>query len=186
LHHLVHRADGGSHDAMNLALICSSCHRSHHEGTLTITGTAEHLDVRRPGQAISIADPGAHVGAPAEPPMCQAPAPGAPAETEAGAHMNPPVEPNAEIPDRAHVESVSLDQPGDRAEPPSQLDVAVLRAQTKDALIRLGWRPAIASAAVSAAWARVGSHATLEQLIGEALRQCPRSSTTAARVPQAP
>ena len=187
LHHLIHRADGGSHDAMNLALVCSSCHRSHHEGTLTILGTAEHLDVRRPGQAISIAEPGAHVGAPAEPPMCQAPAHGAPAktETETGAHMNTPVGPSAEIPDRAHVQSVSLDQPGDRKEPPTQLDVAVVRAQTKDALIRLGWKPAIASAAVSTAWARVGPHATLEQLIGEALRQCPRPSM-AARVPQAP
>jgi len=35
---LVHRADGGTHDASNLALVCSACHLAHHRGALTITG----------------------------------------------------------------------------------------------------------------------------------------------------
>ena len=176
LHHLVHRADGGSHDASNVALICGSCHRSHHEGTLTITGTAEHLDVRRPGQAISVVELGAHVDAPVAPI----------AVTQPCAHMGVPVGPSAEVQDRAQVEPVLLDNPGAREEPPTQLDVAVRRAQTKGALIALGWKPAIASAAVATALATVGSHATLDQLIREALRQCPRPSATVARVPQAP
>ena len=47
LHHLVHRADGGNHDASNVILACSSCHQSHHAGTLTISGTADHLEVHR-------------------------------------------------------------------------------------------------------------------------------------------
>ena len=69
VHHLVHRADGGSHDASNLILACSACHQAHHAGTLTITGTAEHLEVRRPGRSTSPAATvgtsiGAHVGAP--------------------------------------------------------------------------------------------------------------------------
>jgi hypothetical protein len=51
IHHVVHRADGGSHDASNLCLLCSSCHLAHHRGALTITGTADHLEVRHPGQA---------------------------------------------------------------------------------------------------------------------------------------
>ncbi|TMQ05131.1 MAG: HNH endonuclease, partial [Deltaproteobacteria bacterium] len=55
LHHLVHRADGGSHDALNLAILCSACHLAHHRGALTMTGTADHLEVRRPGQANSAA-----------------------------------------------------------------------------------------------------------------------------------
>jgi hypothetical protein len=190
LHHLVHRADGGSHDAMNVALICGSCHRSHHEGTLTITGTAEHLDVRRPAQAISVVGLGAH--APVAPIAVTRPCAhmGAPVahieETQPCAHMGAPVGPSAEVQDRAQVEPVLLDNPGVREEPPTQLDVAVRRAQTKGALITLGWKPAIASAAVATALATVGSHATLDQLIREALRQCPRPSATVARVPQAP
>ncbi len=47
LHHLVRRADGGSHDPSNLVLLCSSCHIAHHDGRLTITGTADALEVRR-------------------------------------------------------------------------------------------------------------------------------------------
>ena len=76
LHHLIHRAEGGSHDASNIILACSACHQSHHDGVLTISGTADHLEVRRPGhvalaadahglraKASSIANAGAHVGA---------------------------------------------------------------------------------------------------------------------------
>jgi hypothetical protein len=55
LHHIVHRADGGSHDAKNIALVCSACHLAHHRGTLTIIGTAAHLLIRRSGPAISSA-----------------------------------------------------------------------------------------------------------------------------------
>jgi hypothetical protein len=32
LHHLIHRADGGGHDASNLVLLCSACHLAHHRG----------------------------------------------------------------------------------------------------------------------------------------------------------
>jgi hypothetical protein len=57
---------------------------------------------------------------------------------------------------------------------PSKLDAAVLRTQAKQALVGLGWRPAIANAAVVAAMAALGAEATLERLIFEALRRCPR------------
>ena len=56
----------------------------------------------------------------------------------------------------------------------SQLDVAVLRTQSKEALVGLGWKPVIATAAVAAACAALGTEVTLEQLIFEALRRCPR------------
>jgi Holliday junction resolvasome RuvABC DNA-binding subunit len=55
---------------------------------------------------------------------------------------------------------------------PTKLDAAIVRMQTKDALIGLGWKPAIAQAAVIAASAALGAEATLERLIFEALRRC--------------
>ncbi|MBC8070476.1 MAG: HNH endonuclease, partial [Deltaproteobacteria bacterium] len=48
VHHIVHRADDGGHDASNVCLLCSSCHQAHHAGTLMIRGTATELEVRRP------------------------------------------------------------------------------------------------------------------------------------------
>jgi len=139
IHHLVHRTDGGGHDPLNLALLCSSCHLSHHRGALTITGTADHLEVRRhaePGEGAG-ASTGAHVGAAADPLAC------GDANTSAA----------------------------------SKLDIAVLRTQAKEALIGLGWKSAIAQAAVAAASAVLGTQTTLEPLIFEALRRCPQSGT---------
>ena len=65
LHHLIHRSDGGSHDALNLALLCGSCHRAHHRGALTISGTADHLEVHRHAEPSAEVATDAHVGAPA-------------------------------------------------------------------------------------------------------------------------
>jgi hypothetical protein len=58
------------------------------------------------------------------------------------------------------------------ADATSKLDVAVLRTQAKAALTGLGWKPAIAHAAVAAAVA-MGADMTLESLIFDALRRCP-------------
>jgi len=55
----------------------------------------------------------------------------------------------------------------------SKLDVIIVRAQAKAALIGLGWKPAIAHAAVAAAAAAQGPEMALERLIFEALRRCP-------------
>jgi hypothetical protein len=112
LHHVIHRADGGSHDPMNLRIQCSACHLALHRGTLAIATTASgQLEARR------------------------------------------------------------------RNEPPSstsaKLDAAIVCTQARDALVGLGWKPAIARAAVDEAWFHVGSDAALEPLIREALRRCP-------------
>jgi len=128
IHHLVHRTDGGSHDAGNLALLCSSCHLAHHRGALMITGTAEHIEVRRAAEPNAIARTGAHVG--------------------------------AVVDGNAHVGVATM------------LDAAIVRTQTKAALVGLGWKPAIANVAVAAAVAALGTEATLEQLTFEALRRC--------------
>ena len=45
--------------------------------------------------------------------------------------------------------------------------------QARDALVGLGWKPAIARAAVEEAWFHVGPDAAVERLIREALRRCP-------------
>jgi hypothetical protein len=55
---VVHRADGGGHEAGNLILLCSACHLAHHRGLLAITGTAERLEIRRLGQTTPAGDRG--------------------------------------------------------------------------------------------------------------------------------
>ena len=59
----------------------------------------------------------------------------------------------------------------------SRLDAAILRTQATAALTSLGWKPAIAHAAVAAATAAAahGPELTLERLIFESLRRCPAS-----------
>jgi hypothetical protein len=54
-----------------------------------------------------------------------------------------------------------------------RLDAAILCAQAKTALTGLGWKPAIAHAAVAAAAASQGVDITLERLVFESLRRCP-------------
>jgi hypothetical protein len=56
----------------------------------------------------------------------------------------------------------------------STFGLAAMRTQARDALVGLGWKSAIASAAVDEASAQVPSAATIEVLIREALRRCPR------------
>ena len=49
LHHIVRRADGGTHEPSNLTLRCFSCHAAHHDGRLVIRGTApDRLRTERP------------------------------------------------------------------------------------------------------------------------------------------
>jgi hypothetical protein len=40
VHHIVHREHGGTHDASNLLLLCGGHHQLHHEGFITIEGSA--------------------------------------------------------------------------------------------------------------------------------------------------
>ena len=124
-------------------LACSGCHLAHHRGALTITGTADHLEVRRPAEPSPVKAIDAHVGAPAN----------------GNAHVDAVANGNAHV--GAHM----------------KLDSAIVRTQAKEALVDLGWKPAIAQAAVSAASAALGAETTLERLIFEALRRCPRPSS---------
>jgi hypothetical protein len=228
LHHIIHRADGGSHDAFNIILCCSACHQSHHAGVLTISGTAEHLEVRRPGElALSDMDErmiqdnsnadeqGAHgvlssrmTGAASD----QKSFPRSIVVTSNRVNVSDDSlsvirsfvvdtdvggvdslsarvggDANGDIAgaDDANDEVAGAGSPNDTAAGAairtagagvgitSRLGVTILCTQAKAALTGLGWKPAIAQAAVAAAAAARGAGATLEQLIIESLRHCP-------------
>jgi hypothetical protein len=186
IHHLVHRADGGIHDASNLALLCSACHLAHHRGALTISGTADHLEVLRPAQAPRMG--ARHDGALGESSTAAILAVRADAREDAcdvapenadglpGNAMRPITASAAEA--GAHVDAPGAGPiPAARAPSRSRFEAAILHTQARSALTGLGWKPAIAHAAVDAAAAALGLEVTLERLIFESLRRCPVSKT---------
>jgi hypothetical protein len=145
IHHIVSRADGGTHDPSNLTLRCDACHTAHHVGRLSISGTAPNnlTTVRTPtignatvhhrsssvavGGSRTTSRPGAHVGA----------------------------------------------DLGSRVDGPSRLDRAIARTNAIAALTSSGYKRHIATAAVDEASAHVGAEAPLEVLLREAFRRCP-------------
>jgi hypothetical protein len=65
IHHIIRRADGGTHDPSNLRIQCSACHLALHRGTLGITGSRDELIVTRPNAPTSHVGPNpvqSHVG----------------------------------------------------------------------------------------------------------------------------
>jgi hypothetical protein len=201
LHHLIHRADGGSHDASNIVLACSACHQAHHDGRLTISGTADRIEVRRRGPSPSAhvdatnAAPAARLGAHVDAmsaarlrthvdtaPVAHS---GAHVDTapvaRSGAHVGATpvarfgahVDATPVARSGAHVGATSADRLGAHVDAADKLDGAIVRTQAKAALIGLGWKPTIAQAAVAAAGAALGTELALERLIAEALRRCP-------------
>lgn len=60
--------------------------------------------------------------------------------------------------------------------PHDRLRAAVCREEVKSALLGLGWKPAVARAALAGALAALEMNATFDQLLREALRRCPRPS----------
>jgi hypothetical protein len=178
LHHLIHRADGGSHDASNIVLACSSCHQSHHAGTLAISGTADHLEVHRP-EHVALA-PGARDVSINTSSSANADAVGATheitsvvgASTHSAADVTSSVASAGAHVGAAHATS-SIANTDAVVHRSSRLDAAILHTQAKAALTALGWKPAIAHAAVTAAAAVQGAELKLERLIFESLRRCP-------------
>jgi HNH endonuclease len=121
LHHVVHRADGGGHEAGNVVLLCSACHMAHHRGALAISGTAEHLEIRRVEQATPLVNGGYQAASTI-------------ASASAVAHAE-----TADVPisnARAHVDTADVPIANARADvdAPSKLDTAILRTQAKAAL----------------------------------------------------
>jgi HNH endonuclease/RuvA, C-terminal domain len=170
IHHIVHRANGGSHNASNLILLCSACHQAYHRGTLAVTGTANRLKIRRPRQPSLVAD--RHDRHDRHDPLVHANFIGTPVvHAEDAKVATTGVDVNA----RAHVGAPHVTKADARAHvgATQELDVAILRTQAKAALTGLGWKPAIAHAAVAVATAEAGANVTLEQLIRASLRHCP-------------
>lgn len=91
--------------------------------------------------------------------------------------IDPPSEAIAITNTGVHVDACfapsSMDSTGAHVGSASKLDAVIVRTQAKAALTELGWKPAVAHAAVAAAAAAQGTDATLEQLIFESLRRCP-------------
>jgi hypothetical protein len=199
IHHIVHRAEGGSHDALNLCLLCSACHSAHHSGLLTIAGAADRLKIRRTGEPATGAGASAHahvgaVGAVATGPEHGVDTPGhervdadgsAHASIDGSAHASIDGSAHASVDGSAHAsvdgsvrasvvtEAIaSVDGPADACA--SKLQAAIVRAQVKSALVGLGWKPATAAPAVAAAIAALGPDAPIERLIFDALRRCPQ------------
>ena len=67
-HHIKRRADGGDHTTENILLLCSGHHRAHHDGLLSITGTAADAEL------VFLRDP---APVPAPPAATTSPHPGA-------------------------------------------------------------------------------------------------------------
>jgi hypothetical protein len=194
VHHIVHRADGGNHDPLNLATLCSSCHLAHHRGALSISGTADRLEIHRPGQPACTPDSGSSTRTTSTTPRVSVHV-GAASETTVEpqrAHVDAASKDTVE-PRRTHVNATTMTASIDgaalragtargatsaaNARAPmlaaSKLDAAILRTQAKAALVGLGWKPAIAHEAIAAAAAVHGADLTLERLIFESLRRCP-------------
>ena len=161
LHHVIHREHGGGHDPLNLILACSACHQAHHDGRLLISGDAEHLVVHRVGEEPAVepderhaARVSAHVGALA----------GAAASREVRA-----------VVDHAHVGAGAMDNAHAGARTTGDVEPVDRVGEARVDLVGMGWKPAIANAAVEAARSAVGDDAPLEALIFEALRRCRRA-----------
>jgi hypothetical protein len=232
LHHLVHRADGGSHEATNIVLVCGSHHVSHHRGVITISGTADQMTVHWPGAprpsttGLGAADAPMRAVAGAEacddaqvttsatgadtvndrpvivgaggtrdvpPPTMRPLAPTAPRVADRSSApttmrvadtTTAPIAPRVADTTTALIASRiiapttprSADRTGAHVgvRGASKLEVVVRCTEAKRALTGLGWKPTIAREAVDAASAALGPEATLERLIFEALRRCPR------------
>jgi hypothetical protein len=160
LHHIVHREQGGTHDESNIVLLCSSCHAAHHRGALTISGTASDLAVQRHGPTSDLPT-SAHAGASASAPRTSDAHVGAAASTE-----DPRVASALASASDDPIASAPLDE--------YPLDAAIMRAHARDALVSLGWKSSLARDAVETAIARLGPQATLEQVIADVLRWCPK------------
>lgn len=72
------------------------------------------------------------------------------------------------------IEAKRREEPRSDAYAGAKLDATIVRTQARDALVGLGWKPAIARAAVDEAWSHVGPAVAVEHLIREALRRCPK------------
>jgi hypothetical protein len=160
-------------------LLCSACHLAHHRGALTITGTVDRLEVHRSGQTPQASGP-----VPCPRPTTPLIAISADADMQHHDATTKDAGTGARNSNRTTASDVGTGahvgahDPASKTAGPeiravSKLDAAILCTQARAALTGLGWKPAIAHAAVDAAAAAQGPEMTLERLIFESLRRCP-------------
>ena len=145
IHHIIAREDGGTHDPSNLTLRCDSCHRAHHDGFLTISGTAPH----------AISTTRRHPLRPIDVPVASA--------TSRSPRPKPPTESSRRSGASGQM-IVDRDAPDDAA----YKDAVTV-------LVTAGFPNSVARAAVNAARVQVGAEASLPVLVRESFRQCPHT-----------
>jgi hypothetical protein len=167
IHHIVPRAAGGGHQPSNLCLVCSSHHRALHDGLLTITGKAPNASVRwtreterspHVGATPDTVERGLQRTATAKPDPLEQRRP----------HVGPTTKPGkaiASVPDPRHATARTAS---------TAFEAVVIRNDANKALVQLGFKRHEVRAALDAACAGVGLDATLEQVVFEALRHCPK------------
>ena len=152
VHHLVHRAHGGTHDLENLTLLCAGHHRAHHDGLLAITGRAPAIEVRWLAEVPR--DPGRELG--------EQPKPAAYAASSSRPTTRPKSVPHVEV------ENDSVD---DTSAAPSHHEWETgIPELARSALRNLGFSRGEAKVYVARAIAIVGS-TQIEPLIRAALRE---------------
>jgi len=164
LHHVIFQSHGGTHAMSNIAALCSGHHDHVHEGRLSIKGVAPDrlvFSFRQPG------DDEPHLV------LTSAPVTFDPIEESDDEETSVP-----RGTERSSGQSgAGIGATRALAARPSKLGVVTLRTQARDALVGLGWKIAIASAAVEQACAHVGMNTSIDVLIREALRRCPRPTS---------
>jgi len=161
IHHVVPRAEGGTHKPDNLTLLCDGHHRALHERKLTISGKAPALEIRWTHQPdASPTDVGRSPSASTH--VIQ------PSSTWADVGQCPSWSPDVGPSVSTHVgQRSSLREPAG-----ARLARARLKEEAKQALVALRFSKKEATAAIDAALTELGHGATLEQLLFASLRRC--------------
>jgi 5-methylcytosine-specific restriction endonuclease McrA len=152
VHHLVHRADGGGHEAENLLLLCGGHHRALHEGKLEIHGTAPRLTFAYVNSPTLVGSPTPPVGRPES------------------ALREARIQPQVPIP-TPHVGPHARRHVGR-----SSFATVALTTQAKQALAQLGFKKPDAARYVDEAFAMATGVPTLEDLIRAALQRSRRTN----------
>jgi 5-methylcytosine-specific restriction endonuclease McrA len=191
VHHIVPRNQGGGHHASNLTCLCDGHHKALHEGKLLLSGSAPNIIVRfvhdphvETPVRVSHAEmrhietaPRAKIGAPTPAVLhMEMAASKEHAKADGESWILPHVETHvlarhAEMTSTPHVETHVTARHVEAASTASAYSTAVMRAEAKQALQRLGFKPPVSGKCVDAALASRPPPTTLEQLIRAALQQ---------------
>jgi hypothetical protein len=186
LHHIEYRGEGGCNEMWNLTTMCSAHHKCLHEGLLTIRGKApqaleftwRHTSSEPVRPDI---DPGPQFASsgPVIDPSTQF-ARLKPIAVDDVAQQpvtsNPTVEVTRRIgsdPPRGRSTAVDSVLSAENEDADDRVSPAAIDDDARAALVTMGYRSREARAAVEQARPHVGLSASLEQVLREALRQCP-------------